>query len=96
MECRAKIAEENGTYCYFDKDGNELHDGDIIVFENGREEKLFLAADGTLGMDATNPCWIASGKAVPCEYGVYPLTLHDLREMRLMPAPKKEEKECGF
>ena len=97
MECKAKVIEENGAYRYFDKDGNEIHDGDIIVCENGRrEEKVYLAENGTLGTDATNPCWIASGRAVPCEYGVYPLTLDVLREMRLKTTVKKEEKECGF
>ena len=31
-----------------------------------------------LGIDATNPSWIASGKARPCEYGIYPLDADDL------------------
>lgn len=25
-----------------------------------------------LGTDATNPIWIEKGRAVPCEYGIYP------------------------
>ena len=80
---KSKIVEENGTYRYFDRDGKELHDGDTIVYENGYEEKLYLAADGTFGVDATSPQWIASGRAIPCEYGIYPLTSSDLLEIRL-------------
>ena len=66
--------------------GKELHDGDTIVYESGREEKLYLTTDGTLGTDATNPHWISTGRAIPCEYGIYPLELSDLREARLKPA----------
>lgn len=36
-------------------------------------ETLYRTENGTLGTDATNPSWIASGRAVPCEYGIYPL-----------------------
>lgn len=83
MERKANFFEENGVYRYFDRDGNELHDGDTIVYESGHEEKLYLTADGMLGTDATNPHWIATGRAVPCEYGVYPLSVYDLRDARL-------------
>lgn len=86
MENKAKIIEENGAYRYFDRDGKELHDGDTIVYESGREEKLYLTTGGTLGTDATNPHWISTGRAIPCEYGIYPLEPSDLREARLKPA----------
>ena len=86
MENKAKIVEENGAYRYFDRDGKELHDGDTIVYESGREEKLYLTTVGTLGTDATNPHWISTGRAIPREYGIYPLELSDLREARLKPA----------
>lgn len=29
------------------------------------------------GTDATNPAWVESGKAAPCEYGIYPLENSD-------------------
>lgn len=83
MNNKAKIVEKNGTYSYFDRDGKEIHDGDTIVYEGGREKKLYLTEDGALGTDATNPQWISTGRAVPCEYGIYPLELSDLREARL-------------
>ena len=67
------IVEESGKYRYFDKEGNELHDGDFIRWDNGIIEKLYTTNNGRLGTDATNPIWIASGRAVPCEYGIYPL-----------------------
>lgn len=64
---------------YFDKNGVELFEGDEIVHESdGRVEKLYLTDDGSLGTDATNPDWVASGKAQPCEYGIYPLYEEDL------------------
>ena len=83
MENKAKITEENGTYRYFDRDGNELHDGDTIVYEDGREKRLYLTTINKLGTDATNPHWIETGRAAPCEYGIYPLELSDLEEVRL-------------
>ena len=35
----------------------------------------------TLGTDATNPAWIKSGRAVPCEFGIYPLTEDEMKEI---------------
>ena len=77
----ATIVEENGKYRYFDKDGIELKNGDIIRYESGREEKLYLTADSRLGTDATNSSWIESGRAVPCEYGIYPLEYEEMKEI---------------
>lgn len=66
---------------YFDKEGNELFEGDSIRYESGRVEKLYLTDQGTLGTDATNPSWIESGRAFPCEYGIYPLDYEELKEI---------------
>ena len=74
----AAIVEDNGKYHYFDRNGIELKDGDIICYEDGRKEKLYLTAEGRLGADATNPSWIESGRAVPCEYGIYPLEYEEI------------------
>lgn len=73
------IKVENGKYRYFDKHGVEIVEGCTIKYGCGdksliRYEKVYLTEDGQLGTDATNPKWIESGRAVPCEYGVYPLT----------------------
>lgn len=62
---------------YFDKHGNEIHAGDLIRFSDGRVKKVFLTDKDELGTDATNPQWIAMGKAVPGEYGIYPLEPND-------------------
>lgn len=68
---------------YFDMDGVELFAGDRIVHDgDGRVEKLHLTSNGSLGTDATNPDWIASGRAHECEYGIYPLYEADLRDAR--------------
>lgn len=84
MENKAKIIEEGGVYRYFDMDGKELHDGDIIVHMNsGREEKLYLTEEGRLGTDATNPHWIEAGRAEPCEFGIYPLERSNLEDAKL-------------
>lgn len=83
MDLKAKIVYDklNDKYTYYDKNGNILHDGDIIVYSDGREEKLYESVDGHLGTDATNKHWIETGRAVPCEYGIYPLEYNDLQEV---------------
>ena len=78
---KARIIEENDIYTYFDREGNELHDGDTIMWADGRTEKLYATVEGRLGTDATNPSWLASGRAVACQYGVYPLTWSDVQEI---------------
>lgn len=77
----ATIIKEKDTYRYFDKNGTELRDGDIIRYDSGNEEKLYLTMNGRLGMDATNPSWVKSGRAIPCEYGVYPLEYSETKEI---------------
>ena len=75
--------KENGKEVvrYFDKEGNELFEGDSVRYESGRVEKLYLTEKGELGTDATNPALIESGRAVECEYGIYPLNYMDLQEI---------------
>lgn len=64
----------DGAIKYYDKNGTELFEGDSIMFDSETTPKtLYRTEDGTLGTDATNPSWIASGRALPCEYGIYPL-----------------------
>ena len=78
---RATIISTPGTYRYFDKNGTELKDGDLIQYDSGRQERLYLTDQGRLGTDATNPAWIASGRAMSCEYGIYPLEYGELKEI---------------
>jgi len=78
MKSCIKYDSENGIFRYWDCEGNELHDGDVVKTNDGSIKKLYLTDQGTLGTDATNPSWIESGKAVPCEYGVYPLEDSDM------------------
>lgn len=61
--------------------GVMLQDGDIIVYVDGREEKLYESTDGRLGTDATNRHWIETGRAQPFEYGIYPLEYAELSEV---------------
>ena len=63
----------NGKYRYYDKNGTEITDGCSIRYPDGKIEKVYLTNDGELGIDATNPKWIESGRAIPCENGIYPL-----------------------
>lgn len=70
---------------FFDKNGKEIHDGDYIkITPNDIIRKVYVCVDDdgneSLGTDATNPKWIESGRAVPCEYGIYPLDSEDLSE----------------
>lgn len=84
-EIKSKIVRDGDTIRYFDKNGNELHEGDTVEFDlvivpegKVRRERLYLTVDGTLGTDATNPKWIESGRAYPCEMGIYELTNQDM------------------
>ena len=71
----------DGQLHYFDRNGTELHDGDTIRYESGETQKLYLTENGRLGTDATNPVWIADGRAVSCEYGIYPLEEEETEEI---------------
>ena len=66
---------------YYDKNGNELFEGDTVLCDDGNYEVLYATDEGHLGIDATNPLWIKQGRAVPCEYGVYPLNNADCKSM---------------
>lgn len=81
-ENKGKIVEKDGVYRYFDRDGMELFDGDFIEHENGQREELYMTENGELGTDATNPLWIETGRAVACEYGIYPLNYADVAEIK--------------
>lgn len=77
---KAKIIEDGNVFRYFDKEGNELHDGDFVRFDgevtvdgNPLEKVLYMTEDGELGTDATNPAWIERGYP-PCYFGIYAIT----------------------
>ena len=70
-----------GMTRYFDKNGTEITEGSVIQFENGRKEKVYKTVNDELGTDATNPAWIEIGRAVECEYGIYPLTEEETNEV---------------
>lgn len=69
---------------YFDKNGTEIHEGDSIKYLSGRIAKVYLTDQGLLGTDATNPVWIAKGRAVPCEFGIYPLEQQETDEVEVV------------
>lgn len=73
---------ESTIYRYFDRNGAEIFDGDTVIYTaTGRTEKVYLTDGGELGTDATNPVWIKAGRAVPCQYGIYPFTDKELSEI---------------
>ena len=79
MEEIKMIKIENGKKRYFDRNGKEITEGCEIKYLHGdrslqRIERVYRTEENELGVDATNPRWIATGRAVPCEYGIYPLT----------------------
>lgn len=78
------IKMENKKIRYFDRNGREITEGCMIKYLSGRVEKVYLTEDGELGIDATNPKWIEWGRAVPCEYGIYPLNEDDTEEVEVM------------
>lgn len=78
------IKTVNNELKYFDKNGKEITEGCNIKFEDGRIEKVYLTTEGELGTDATNPKWIEIGRAVECEYGIYPLTRQETEEVEVV------------
>ena len=71
-----RIERDGGELRYFDINGDEIEYGDYVMMD-GKKEKVYMTEDGELGLDATNPRWIETGRAVPCEYGVYPFVRAD-------------------
>lgn len=80
----ADIPTSSDEIWYFDKNGNEITEGCEIQYASGRVEKVYRAEDGQLGTDATNPKWIETGRAVPCEYGIYPFGQNELKEIEVI------------
>lgn len=78
------IKYENGQWKYFDRNGKEITEGCIIRYPNGKEMIVYETIEGELGTDATNPVWIESGRAVPCEYGIYPLGAEETEEIEVI------------
>ena len=76
-----KFEKETKKYRYFDKHGQEIMEGNYILMD-GKYRRVYLtdAEYGILGTDATNPSWVKSGRALPCEYGCYELTTQDTEE----------------
>ena len=74
----------NGKIRYFDRNGNEITEGCRIRYASGRVLEVYLTEGDELGTDATNPAWIASGRAVPCEFGIYPLSENETDEVEVI------------
>lgn len=80
---------------YFDKHGVEITEGCKIKYENGAVKTVYAWSDQEenvgLGTDATNPKWIESGRAYPCEYGIFPLSRDETNEVEVvMDCPDSE------
>lgn len=80
MENRiATIIRKSGELCrYFDKNGEELSEGDYIKDSDGKIRKLYRTENDELGVDATNPIRIEMGLACECEAGIYPLEFEEM------------------
>ncbi len=74
----------NEKLCYFDRNGTEITNGCRIRYPSGRILEVYLTEGDELGTDATNPAWIASGRAAPCEFGIYPLTEAETEEVEVV------------
>jgi hypothetical protein len=71
---KIEYGEESNRY--FDMNGEEIHEGDIVLM-NGRKQEVYLTENGYLGTDATNPVWIEKGRAFPTQFGIYPFNERD-------------------
>jgi len=78
------IKYENGKLRYFDKNGKEITDGCKIKYSDGSIKKVYLTDQDHLGIDATNPKWIEWGRAVPCEFGIYPFEENETNEVEVV------------
>ena len=78
------IKIENGKYKYFDKNGKEITEGCKVRYADGKIKSVYLTENDELGTDATNPIWIENGRAVPCEYGIYPFEKQETEEIEVI------------
>lgn len=82
------IKVENGKKRYFDRNGKEITEGCKVKYANGKRQrtvyKVYRTTEDELGTDATNPAWIESGRAVPCEYGIYPFCNGETDEIEVV------------
>lgn len=78
------IKLENGKRRYFDKNGKEITEGCKIRYAIIGIKEVYRTNDEQLGTDATNPIWIEKGRAEPCEFGIYPLTLEETNEVEVI------------
>ena len=78
------ITFENGKHRYFDKHGREITEGCIIRYTDGRTREVYRTNQDELGTDSTNPKWIESGRAVSCEFGIYPLEYDETNEVEVI------------
>lgn len=82
------IKYEGKTKRYFDKNGVEITEGCQVKYPEGVRSRtiynVHLTENNELGTDATNPLWIEQGKAVPCEYGVYPFDNDETDEIEVI------------
>lgn len=78
------IKLEGKVLKYYDKHGVEITEGCTIKYPDGKEKKIYLTENGELGTDATNPRWIELGKAVACEFGIYPLEVEETDEIEVV------------
>ena len=69
---------------YYDKNGKEITDGCRVKYPDGKIKKVFLTVNGELGIDATNPVWIANGRAVEGENGIYPFEYGETEELEVV------------
>lgn len=74
----------DNSYEYFDKNGTPILEGYKIKYPSGRIMEVYLADTGELGTDATNPIWLEDGRAVPCEWGIYPLEYDETEEVEVV------------
>lgn len=72
------MAKATPIHQYFDKNSKEITEGCRVKYEDGTIKQVYLTEAGLLGTDATNPAWIKSGRAEPCEYGIYPFDCEDI------------------
>lgn len=83
------IKIENEKKRYFDVNGKEITEGCEIKFLHGdksleRTERVYRTESDELGTDATNQRWIVTGRAEPCEYGIYPLTEEETEMVKVI------------
>lgn len=81
---------------YFDKHGNQIHENDLVRYEDGKIKKVIRTIHDELGTDATNPAWVGAGRAYEGEFGIYPFEEQETNEVEIYHCDLTPDGSCPY